>query len=268
MQPTRLTIAILGFQLTATAISSTHCRPRQWPIWIRARILHLSVEYRSLSMKRRPTSGINVILEGEVKLSINSSDGRRLSFHIAKAGEVLGLSSTLSGGAYEMTADTLYPAKIAHISRQVFLQFLSRHPDAYQIVTREISRSFNLACEQLRMVGLSSSVPERLARLLLVWSDEPGQKPSAARAAASRSLTKRSANSLARRARPSRAPSATSKIATSWRSTDARSPFPAAWLLRATRAAKTQSSLDGRSLGTAVWKASWNSGGRPIFWRA
>ena len=30
------------------------------------------------------------------------------------------------------------------------------------------------------MVGLSTSVPERLARLLLVWSDEPGQKPERA----------------------------------------------------------------------------------------
>ena len=78
-----------------------------------------------------------MVLDGEVKLSINSSDGRRLSFHIAKAGEVLGLSSTLSGGEYEMTADTLYPAKIAHISRQVFLQFLSRHPEVYPVVTRE-----------------------------------------------------------------------------------------------------------------------------------
>jgi CRP/FNR family transcriptional regulator len=75
-----------------------------------------------------------------------------------------------------MTADTLYPAKIAHISRQVFLQFMSRHPEVYPVVTREISRAFNLACEQLRMVGLSTSVPERLARLLLVWSDEAGQK--------------------------------------------------------------------------------------------
>lgn len=133
-----------------------------------------------LFSETQPASGIYVILEGEVKLSINSSDGRRLSFHIAKAGEVLGLSSTLSGGAYEMTADTLYPAKIAHVSRQVFLQFLSRHPAVYPVVTREISRSFNLACEQLRMVGLSTSVPERLARLLLVWSDEPGQQPQRA----------------------------------------------------------------------------------------
>ena len=54
---------------------------------------------------------------------MNSSDGRRLSFRIAKAGEVLGLSSTLSGAPYEMTADTLYPARIAHISRQAFLRF-------------------------------------------------------------------------------------------------------------------------------------------------
>lgn len=129
-----------------------------------------------LFSETEPASGIFVVLEGEVKLSINSSDGRRLSFHIAKAGEVLGLSPTISGGEYEMTADTLYPARIAHVSRHVFLQFLSRHPEVYPIVTREISRSFNLACEQLRMVGLSTSVPERLARLLLVWSDEPGQK--------------------------------------------------------------------------------------------
>jgi len=126
----------------------------------------------------QPTAGIYVVLDGEVKLSINSSDGRRLAFHIAKAGEVLGLSATLSGGAYEMTADTLYPSKIAHIERQTFLQFLNRHLDVYPIVTREVSRSFNLACEQLRMVGLSTSVHERLARLLLVWSNETDQKKS------------------------------------------------------------------------------------------
>jgi len=75
-----------------------------------------------------------------------------------------------------MTADTLYPAKIAHISRQAFLHFMARHPEVYEIVTREISRSFNLACEQLRMVGLSTSVPERLARLLLGWSEATPQQ--------------------------------------------------------------------------------------------
>ncbi len=126
------------------------------------------------------TSGIYVVVEGEVKLSINSADGHRLSFRIARAGEILGLSSTLSGAAYEMTADTLYPAKIAHIERPVFLHFLSSHPAVYQAVAREMARTYYAACEQLRMVGLSASVPQRLARLLLEWSDEPGQKPERA----------------------------------------------------------------------------------------
>jgi CRP/FNR family transcriptional regulator len=125
----------------------------------------------------QPAGGIYVVLEGEVKLSINSADGRRLSLRIARAGDVLGLSSALSGGAYEMTADTLYPAKIAHISRAVFLHFLARYPVIYQSVAGEMIRTYNAACEQLRMVGLSTSVPERLAHLLLEWSHETSEKP-------------------------------------------------------------------------------------------
>ncbi len=127
--------------------------------------------HKVLFSETQPSDGIFVIVQGEVKLSINSKDGRRLSFRIAKAGEVLGLSAALSGGEYEMTAETLYPAKVAHVSQSAFLQFIARHPEVYQVVAREMIRCFNTACEQLRTVGLSSSVPERLARLLLVWSD-------------------------------------------------------------------------------------------------
>jgi len=128
--------------------------------------------------EEQPSTGIVVVLEGEVRLSINSSDGRRLSFCIAKPGEVLGLTAAISGRPYEMTAEALYPAKIAHVTRQVLLQFLARHPEAYQTVTRDMIHNFNLACEQLRTVGLSASAPERLARLLLGWSDS-GEKSDA-----------------------------------------------------------------------------------------
>lgn len=128
-----------------------------------------------LFSETQPSEGVVVVLEGEVKLSINSSDGRRLSFRIARAGEVLGLTSTLSGKPYEMTADTLYPAKVAYVERAVFLQFMARHPEVYEAVTGEVSRNFNQACEQLRTVGLSATAPERLARLLLGWS-EPDTK--------------------------------------------------------------------------------------------
>ena len=142
-----------------------------------------------LFSETEPATGIVIVLEGEVRLSINSHDGRRLSFRIARAGEVLGLSSTVSGKEYEMTAETLYPAKIAHVTRPAFLQFLNRHPASYQTVAREMIRTFNVACEQLRMVGLSTSAPERLARLLLGWSEASGNNPAEEAARCRLSLT-------------------------------------------------------------------------------
>src|SRR5579859_7961323 len=44
-----------------------------------------------LFSEKDPAPGLYVILEGEVKLSMNSSDGRRLILRIAKKGEILGL---------------------------------------------------------------------------------------------------------------------------------------------------------------------------------
>jgi len=123
-----------------------------------------------LFSEKDPAQGVFVVLEGEVKLSINSSDGRRLILRIAKRGEILGLDSALSGQASEMTAETLYPCKVAKVSRRDFLGFMARHPEAYKIVTEELGRQIGMACAQLRTVALSSSAPEKLARLLLDFS--------------------------------------------------------------------------------------------------
>jgi CRP/FNR family transcriptional regulator len=74
-----------------------------------------------------------------------------------------------------MTAETQYASKLAPIGRRDFLNFLLRHPDAYQTLTEELSRQYTMACDQLRSVVLSTSAPEKLARLLLDWS-ENGQR--------------------------------------------------------------------------------------------
>lgn len=123
-------------------------------------------------------AGIFIVVSGEVKLSINSSEGKRLILSIAKAGEVLGLSSVLSALPSEMTAEVLYPSRIAIIERNQFLAFMGRHPEVYQVVTQELSQQYKVACEQLRTVALSGSAPEKLARLLLEWS-QSGQKTEA-----------------------------------------------------------------------------------------
>ncbi len=116
--------------------------------------------------KQNP-SRIFVVLDGQVKLSMNSIDGRRLILRIAGPGELPGLTSVLSGREHEVTAEALHPCKIASMRRQDFLEFLLRYPAVYASVARDLSQDYTRACEQLRTVGLAPNAPVKLARLLL-----------------------------------------------------------------------------------------------------
>jgi CRP/FNR family transcriptional regulator len=118
-----------------------------------------------------PAWGVYILLDGEVRLFIRSDDGKRLTVGMAKNGAILGLASALSGTLCEATAEAIHPAMVACIRRAEFLSFLARHPRAYQAVTEELSRSYIAAYSQLRTLGLCSSVPEKLARLLLDWCE-------------------------------------------------------------------------------------------------
>lgn len=155
--------------------------------WSAMEFAHAHAANVVLFSEREDAKGLYVVLDGEVRVSINSSEGKRLSLRIARKGDVLGLSSALAGSAFEMTAETLYPARVAHVSRRDFLGFLVRHPELYMNVTEELSRHVAMACHQLRTVGLSASAPEKLARLLLEWSGS--EQPNSAGARVRFSLT-------------------------------------------------------------------------------
>jgi CRP/FNR family transcriptional regulator len=131
-------------------------------------------ENQSLFFEGEEAGGVFVVIEGQVRLSVHSKDGKRLSLRIARKGEILGLASALSGNPYEISAATMYPSRIAVIGRNDFLGFLQRHPGAYHLVTEELSHNVTMACDQLRSLGFSSTAPEKLARLLLDWSDDHG----------------------------------------------------------------------------------------------
>lgn len=123
-----------------------------------------------LFMEKQATRGIYVLCEGEVKLSISSREGKTMILRIAKPGEVLGLMSALSDTAHEVTAETLRPCQVAFIRRDAFLRFLAQHPEAYPAVAKQLGAHYQIACEQLRTVGLSTSAPEKLAKFLLEFA--------------------------------------------------------------------------------------------------
>ena len=129
-----------------------------------------------LFMERQDARGVFVLCEGEVKLSISSSEGKTLILRVARAGEILGMMAALAGTPYEVTAETLRPCMVAFVRRDEFLGFVAKHPEASQGVVRQMTAQYQGACEQLRTVGLSASAHEKLARLLLTWS--AGMQPT------------------------------------------------------------------------------------------
>jgi len=121
-------------------------------------------------MEKQAARGVFILCEGEMKLSISSGEGKTLILRIAKPGEILGLTSVLSGTPYEVTAEALRPCQVAFVRRDEFLRLLAQHPEMNQLILRQMGAQYQIACEQIRNLGLSSSVPEKLAKLLLDWS--------------------------------------------------------------------------------------------------
>jgi hypothetical protein len=89
---------------------------------------------------------------------------------LAEPGEVLGLSATISGKPYEVTAETIDPCQVNFVKRDDFLHFLKDDVEACFKVAEQLSEKYHNACKEVRALGLSHSAAEKLAKLLLEWS--------------------------------------------------------------------------------------------------
>lgn len=116
--------------------------------------------------------GVFILCSGKIKLSTTSADGRTLILRIAEPGEVLGLPATITGKSYELTADVVEPSQANFVSRSEFLQFLREHGEAALRVAQQLGETYHSAIGEMRMIGLSHSAEEKLARFLLEQSAE------------------------------------------------------------------------------------------------
>jgi CRP/FNR family transcriptional regulator len=134
-----------------------------------------------LFLEQQRCKGVYLLCEGQVKLSFGSRDGKTLILGIANSGELLGLSSALSGNPHESTAEALLPCQVAFCSTADFQQFLWMHPGVFERVAINLGRQYKTACQQLRGLAFGASVSERVASFLLKWSFERGASRSATR---------------------------------------------------------------------------------------
>jgi CRP/FNR family transcriptional regulator len=128
-----------------------------------------------LFLEGQAPRGIYVVCKGRVKLSFCCTEGKTLILKIAEAGEVLGLSASVSGAPYELTAETTGPCQITFVKREDFLRFLRENNEACFRVTEQLGEKYYSVCRRIRSLALSNSAEERLARLLLDWMTTDGE---------------------------------------------------------------------------------------------
>lgn len=116
--------------------------------------------------------GVYVLCQGRAKLMSTNRDGKTFIMKIVEPGEILGLHAVVSGMPYELAVETLQPSQLAFIDRSDFLRFLRQHPDACLHAAQQLSNDCASAYEVIRSIGLSHSVSEKLARLLLQWTTD------------------------------------------------------------------------------------------------
>jgi CRP/FNR family transcriptional regulator len=120
--------------------------------------------------------GIYVLCEGRAKVSIASAEGKTLVLRIAQPGELLGMNATLTGQPFGATVETLERCRINFIPREDLLKLLDRDRMACLGVAQALSRKLSGVVEHTRLLFLSRSASEKLARLLVRWCDEHGKR--------------------------------------------------------------------------------------------
>ena len=139
------------------------------------KITHSYAKGVMLFMEGQPASGVYMLCRGRVKLSTYSSDGKAMILRVAGAGEILGLSSTVALTEYDTTAEVLEACQVNFVSKKDFLAFLAANGEPAFNALRQLSNNYHAAHSQVRSLGLSVTVSDKLARLFLQWCEDAGR---------------------------------------------------------------------------------------------
>jgi CRP/FNR family transcriptional regulator len=153
-----------------------HLSPPNLQILQSLKITHTYGRGTTLFFEGQESNGIYMLCRGRVKLSASSRDGRVVILRIAEAGEVLGLSATVSDSAYEASAEIIEPSQVNFIRKGDFLRFLRENAEASLCAAKQLCQVCDTAYDQIRSLALSNSVADKLAKLFVGWCKTSGMR--------------------------------------------------------------------------------------------
>jgi CRP/FNR family transcriptional regulator, cyclic AMP receptor protein len=112
-----------------------------------------------------------LIVEGKVRLSVVTEDGREIAFRQAGPGDVIGEIAVLDGGPRTADATALGPVRAMQLERSDALALIRSEPEIGIAAIAFLCRRMRDTSAQLEMIALLS-IEQRLARFLVALSRE------------------------------------------------------------------------------------------------
>jgi CRP-like cAMP-binding protein len=109
---------------------------------------------------------IYLVLEGRIRLSVLSSEGRELSFAHAGPGHVFGEIATLDGGERTAGATAISSVQAMSLPREVMLELIEHNPKVAMATIRFLCQRLRDTDQRLEAIALHR-IEVRLARLML-----------------------------------------------------------------------------------------------------
>jgi CRP/FNR family transcriptional regulator len=129
-------------------------------------------EHAILFSEEQSSKGVFLVCSGKVKLSARAQDGKEIMLQAALPGQLLGLSATVAGIPYGLSASTMSPSTIRFVRREDFLAFLKSSQDSALNAVQALSLEYDQVLSSLRSIGLLHTATARIAQLLLRMAAE------------------------------------------------------------------------------------------------
>lgn len=118
-----------------------------------------------------------VVMDGRVRISTVSPEGKELTLNVIETGGILGEIALIDGQERSMDATAIGTCRLLIIRRRDFLPFLEKQPDVaiklLSILCKKLRDTSEIA-ENLALL----SIPVRLARLLIKFAHSVGEETS------------------------------------------------------------------------------------------
>jgi len=114
-----------------------------------------------------PGDRLFVVIEGRLRVSVMTVEGRELSMRIVGAGEMVGEIAAFDGGLRSTDITAIAPTRVSALASETLFAAFERHPRIARNALKIMCERLRDATSQLETIALYP-IEQRLARLLLL----------------------------------------------------------------------------------------------------